>query len=206
MALSPLSKSFLRDNTKWSSWSRNIFDRIGLMMDPWGVPMMLLLKIWKSKYPAVRAFQINFVKLLSVILSSISFMSLSWGMESKHLDMSPSINHCAGWNSWLTLFSAVWQLRFGRNPCEQSLNKGSKIASSINLMASWTILSIGAAMVKGRVPPDGLPIPILLLGANLNFSLLSRAESCSNFSLEIPSRVSGETPGGIFPGLLFMFS
>jgi hypothetical protein len=89
-------------------------------------------------------------------------------MLSKHLDMSPSMNHCVGWASLEIIFRAVWQLLLGRNPWELSLNRGSKMASRTSLNASCTILSTvrrGGAIDSGLVPtsaPDAFGICIIL--------------------------------------------
>lgn len=147
-----------------------------------------------------------FVNLLSLILFSMIDISLWWSILSKHFEISPSITHWVAWNFSFTLFRAVWQPLFGLKPCEQSRKVGSKIASRINRMASCTILSLGGAIVKGLVPPEALGISILLLVENLNVSFFSFSDMFGIVSLEIPSKVSGGTPGVIFPGLLLIFS
>ena len=73
-------------------------------------------------------------------------------------------------------------------------------------MASCTILSLGEAMVRGREPPEFFGIWILRLVENLKDSFFSLSDISKIVSLDIPSRVSGRTPGVIFPGLLFIFS
>jgi hypothetical protein len=85
-------------------------------------------------------------------------------MLSKHLDMSPSITHVIGLNLSLMYLMAEWQDLSGRNPWDVSKNVGSNIACRIIRAASWTILSLGEAIVRGRVPPLGLGIRILRCG------------------------------------------
>lgn len=73
--------------------------KIGLTIEPWGVPTMLLLYILNSKYPAFRLFHINLVNFLSLILSSINFNNREWDIVSKIFAKSPSITHWEGWKS-----------------------------------------------------------------------------------------------------------
>jgi len=77
---------------------------------------MLCLTCENSKYPAFKDFHINLVNFLSEIFISIKFINLWWSMESKHLEMSPSIIQVADWNFWLTDSNAEWHPLLGLNP------------------------------------------------------------------------------------------
>lgn len=59
-------------------------------------------------------------------------------------------------------------------------------------------------MVNGLVPPEPLGMCIRRLGLKLKDSLEMEVERSVKNSQFIPSRVSGVTPGVIFPGLLLM--
>ena len=115
--------------------------------------------------------------------------------------MSPSINQLTEEKVPFISFRAVWQPLPGRNPCACVTKEGSKIASKISSIAPWTILSLGEAIPRGRVPfPFDLGISILLAGLNWKEFVLISFFSFSNHGLAIPSKVSESIPGVIFPG------
>jgi hypothetical protein len=74
----------------------------------------------------------------------------------------------------------------------------------INFIASWTILSLGGAIVSGILPPLALSINIRLPGLNSKLSSFNLMDNSTKNSHPTPSSVSGVIPGVMLPGLLFM--
>ena len=89
----------------------------------------------------------------SLIFRFTSPTKTVWSMWSKQPLMSPSINHLAPENSCLACANAVWQLRFGRNPCEQFRKTGSYTACSTSRSTSCTSLSVKVGIPSGRIFP-----------------------------------------------------
>ena len=88
----------------------------------------------------------------SVIRLLRMFMRMLWLRVSKKLFISPSTHHripCI----FLTCCSAVWQLLFGRKPCEFSENMGSYIASRTSFITVWSNLSRKEGMPRGLSLP-----------------------------------------------------
>nr|YP_007374955.1 hypothetical protein Pra_mt0320 [Phlebia radiata]CCF07388.1 hypothetical protein Pra_mt0320 [Phlebia radiata] len=77
------------------------------------------------------------------------------------------------------------------------------MASNTVLITSWTNFSRGSPIVRGLWPPLALAIITLFPGEKVNASDLSSAIRPSRYSEEIPSRVLGDIPGVIIPGLDF---
>src|SRR5882762_92795 len=100
-----------------------------------------------------------------------------------------------------TSFKAVWHPLPGLNPCACVRKVGSNIASRIKSIVPCTILSLGDAIPKGRVPlPLGLGISNLRAGLNWKALVLSSFFRFSNQDILIPSKVSESVPGVMFPG------
>ena len=130
-----------------------MFAKIGEQIPPCGVPLYVMWYCQSSQYPAFSSFQISLMSRASLILLLIMPTKAEWSMLSKQPLMSPSTNQRMPLKPFLIDFRAVWQLRLGRNPWEQSRNTGSYTASSIIRRTSCTSLSVKVGIPKGRIFP-----------------------------------------------------
>lgn len=124
-------------------------------------------------------------------------------MDGKKFSISPSMNQETPFHLLIDL-SAEWHPLPGRNPCDSLLNRGSRIASSVSLIACCTILSLGLPTPSGLSFPFDLGMRTFLTGLGRKASFLSLSEICSNHIAETPSNVSESDPFVMFPGLLFI--
>lgn len=183
-----------------------MFERIGLMIDPCGVPIRLRKKVpSKSTQPAFIDLLTRSMNLLSLIPERMNSIRILWSTDGKHDLMSPSKNHLTPPNFILIWFRAVWHPFSGRKPCEWTEKVCSKTVSRIILIPSCTILSLGLGTIKGLSPPLGLGIITLRDGLNLKVSALSSSEIPMIILRSVPSKVFKSTPRVMFPGLLLMF-
>jgi len=133
----------------------------------------------------------------------ISLIIMSWGIRSKHLDMSPCIVHWYGDPFLYNWYSAWCSVLLGLKLYELPEKCGSQIASSTIRIAFCIIFSRGLPTLSGLISvlPPGLGIITLLVGVKLNFpDFISRA-TFSNHLLDIPSSVVWSIPSDMFPGL-----
>jgi len=104
LAFDPMSNSDFNFSIYLSNLSKYILAKIGLIIDP--CPTREWEYFRNSKYPAFSAFRMIPMNFLSLILSSSILISTSWSIVSKHLVISPSMNHFATLNFWFSAFSA----------------------------------------------------------------------------------------------------
>ena len=123
-----------------------------LAIPPWGTPIIELLSLLYSTYPARTIFQYRSINLWSLKWLHNRSSSTWWSMLSKKALKSPSIYHFTPFQ-YLIFASAERQPLEGLNPCEWGENLGSRTCSKIALNASWIILSRGDAIPRGLILP-----------------------------------------------------
>lgn len=122
--LGSLVKNWVNSSTNLSNSFMYILQRIGLIIEPCGVPIIECLYYPNSKYPALRALTISITNRSSLILLLMRFINISWLKESKHLEMSPSMYHEATPNVVKICLRAVWQLLLDLKPLLLACRKG----------------------------------------------------------------------------------